>query len=298
MRVERARYFLAALRTGSLRSAAAACGVSQPTIGQQLTVLEEELDVVLLTRSPGGVRATPAGEALIGPFTRLVAAEDAVREAALATNGTYQGRVSIGGGSVTVETVVAPVVGRLLAEHPGLRFSVREGPSGDIERAVLSGDLDIGVVTTPDEPPPGGLVRRPLMTAPLGIHTPPDHPLARRPEVTWSDLRDWPIVTMRPGTVLHQRLSHHLPDGLVVVEAMSARTVQTMVAQGAGVGLLARFDTRRSEAGLTWLPLADAQPVEISLVQRADSQPSRSAIVVRRLITVRAEELSAQTRPA
>ncbi|NED06582.1 LysR family transcriptional regulator [Streptomyces sp. SID6648] len=298
MRVERARYFLAALRTGSLRSAAADCGVSQPTIGQQLTVLEEELDVVLLTRSPGGVRATPAGEALIAPFTRLVAAEDAVREAALATSGTYQGRVSVGGGSVTVETVVAPVAGRLLAEHPGLRFSVREGPSGDIERSVLSGDLDLGVVTTPDEPPPGGLVRRPLMTAPLGIHTPPDHPLTRRPEVTWSDLRDWPIVTMRPGTVLHQRLSRHLPDSLVTVEAMSARTVQTMVAQGAGVGLLARFDSRRSEAGLAWLPLADAQPVEISLVQRADSQPSRSAIVVRRLITVRAEELMAQTRPA
>lgn len=292
MRVERARYFLAALRTGSLRSAAAACGVSQPTIGQQLTVLEEELDVVLLTRSPGGVRATPAGEALVGPFTRLVAAEDAVREAALASNGTYQGRVSIGGGSVTVETIVAPVVGRLLADHPGLRFSVREGPSGDIESAVLSGDLDLGVVTTPDEPAPGGLVRRRLMTAPLGVHTLPDHPLARGREVAWADLEDWPIVTMRPGTVLHQRLRKHLPKAQVMVEAMSARTVQTMVTRGAGIGLLARFDTRQPAGDLTWLPLADAEPVQVSLVQRTDSQPSRSSIVVRRLITARADELS------
>ncbi|MFD6426106.1 LysR family transcriptional regulator [Streptomyces sp. NPDC060198] len=292
MRVERARYFLAALRTGSLRSAAAACGVSQPTIGQQLTVLEEELDVVLLTRSPGGVRATPAGEALVGPFTRLVAAEDAVREAALASNGTYQGRVSIGGGSVTVETIVAPVVGRLLADHPGLRFSVREGPSGDIESAVLGGDLDLGVVTTPDEPAPSGLARRRLMTAPLGVHTRPDHPLAQRGEVTWEDLEHLPIVTMRPGTVLHQRLRKHLPKGQVMVEAMSARTVQTMVARGAGIGLLARFDTRQPAGDLTWLPLADTEPVEVSLVQRADSQPSRSAIVVRRLITARADELA------
>ncbi|MBM9623943.1 LysR family transcriptional regulator [Streptomyces zhihengii] len=179
MRVERARYFLAALRTGSLRSAAADCGVSQPTIGQQLTVLEVELDVVLLTRSPGGVRATPAGEALIAPFTRLVAAEDAVREAALATNGTYQGRVSIGGGSVTVETVVAPVVGRLLAEHPGLRFSVREGPSGDIERSVLSGDIGPRcghharrTTTGRTRPPPtdDGTARRPHSAGP------PAHP--------------------------------------------------------------------------------------------------------------------------
>lgn len=295
MRVERARYFLAAVRTGSLRSAAAACGVSQPTIGQQLTTLEEELDVVLLTRSRGGVRATPAGEALVGPLARLVAAEEAVRETALASNGTYQGRVSIGGGSVTVETIIAPVVGRLLTDHPGLRFSVREGSSDDIERAVMGGDLDLAVVTTPSEPAPNGLARRRLMAAPLGIYTRPSHPLAHRREVTWDDLGQWPIVTMKPGTVLHQWLRAYLPDAEAVVEAMSARTVQTMVAQGAGVGLLARFDTLQSVTDLVWLPLVDAEPVEVSLVQRADSQPSRSSVIVRRLISARADELSGRS---
>ncbi|MFD8158619.1 LysR family transcriptional regulator [Streptomyces malaysiensis] len=292
MRVERARYFLAAVRTGSLRSAAAACGVSQPTIGQQLTTLEEELDAVLLTRNRGGVRPTPAGEALVGPLTRLVAAEDAVREAALASNGTYQGRVTIGGGSATVETIVAPVMGRLLTDHPGLRFSVREGSSADIERAVMAGDLDLAVATTPDGPAPGGLARRQLLTAPLVIYTRPDHPLTRRHEVTWDDLGQWPIVTMRPGTVMHQRLRRHLPDAEVMVEAMSAGTVRTMAAEGAGVGLLAHFGTRPPPTGLVRFPLADAEPVEVSLVQRVDSQPSRSSVVVRRLIIARADELS------
>lgn len=254
-------------------------------------MLEEELDAVLLTRSRQGVRATSAGEALIGPFTRLVAAEDAVREAALASNGTYQGRVAIGGGSVTVEMIVAPVVGRLVADHPGLRFAVREGPSGDIERAVSNGDLDLGVITTPDGPPPGGLTRRRLMTAPLGVQTRLDHPLAGRRAVTWGELGRWPVVTMRPGTVLHQRLREHLPGAEARVEAMSARTVQSMVAQGAGVGLLARFNARQPVADLTWIPLVDAEPVEISQVQRADSQPSRPSTIVRRLISARAGEL-------
>lgn len=296
MRVERARYFLAAVSTGSLRSAAVACGVSQPTVGQQLTLLEEELDAVLLTRSRQGVRATPAGEALVGPLGRLVAAEDAVREAALASNGTYQGRVAIGGGSVTVETIVAPVVGRLLTDHPGLRFSVHEGSSADIEHAVLAGDLDLAVVTTPGRPAASGLARRRILTAPLGVHTRPDHPLADGREVTWDELGRWPIITMRPGTVLHQRLRERLPDAEATVEAMSARTVQTMVSQGAGVGLLARFDARQSVTGLVWVSLADADPVEVSLVQRADSQPSRSSVVVRRLISARADELAADQR--
>ncbi|SDJ45593.1 LysR family transcriptional regulator [Streptomyces indicus] len=292
MRVERARYLLAAISTGSLRSAAALCGVSQPTISQQLIVLEEELDAVLLIRSRGGVRATPAGEALVGPLGRLVAAEDAVREAALAANGTYQGRVSIGGGSVTVETIVAPVVGRLLSDHPGLRFSVREGSSTDIERAVRDGDLDLAVVTTPNEPVLSGLIRRRLMAAPLGVYARSDHPLANRSRITWDDLAAQPIVTMRPGTVLHRRLAERLPQAESMVEAMSARTVQTMVRQGAGVGLLARFGPQEQPTDLVWLPLLDAEPVEASLVQRTDSQPSRSAAVVRRLISARADELS------
>lgn len=291
MRVERARYFLAAVRTGSLRSAAAACGVSQPTIGQQLTLLEEDLDVVLLTRSRTGVRPTAAGEAMVGALTRLVAAEDAVREAAFDSSGSYQGRVLVGGGSVTVETIVAPVVGRLRVDHPGLRFSVREGPSHDVERAVLSGDLDLAVITTPTDPAPAGLTRRRLMQAPLGVHTPADHPLARRREIAWEDLASWPIVTMRPGTVLHDLLREHLPDADTVVEAMSARTVQTMVRQGAGVGVLARFETRPHTPGLAWVPLAGTAPVEICVCQRADSQPSRAAVIVRRLIDERVAEL-------
>ena len=92
MRVERARYFLAAVETGSLRAAAARCGVSQPAIGQQIGLLEEELDVVLLTRSRTGVRPTPAGQALIDPMTRLVAAEDSVLGAATESGASACGK--------------------------------------------------------------------------------------------------------------------------------------------------------------------------------------------------------------
>ncbi|MCT2583149.1 LysR family transcriptional regulator [Actinophytocola gossypii] len=292
MRVERARYFLAAVETGSLRAAAARCGVSQPTVGQQLALLEEELDVVLLTRSRHGVRPTPAGQAILEPLRRLVAAEDDVRESAMESSGTYRGRVRIGGVSVTAATIVAPVVGQLRADHPGLRFTVHEGRSADIEAAVLDGGLDLGVITTPPGPATAGLHRLPLVSAPLGICVRTDHPLAGRDHVHWRDLEPWPIVTMRTGTVLWETLHRHVAAPDVVVQAMSARTVKVMVAQGAGLGVLARFDTPADLPGLVWIPIRDAGPVQLCLTQRQDSQPSRSALVVRRLILARAAELA------
>ena len=292
MRVERARYFLAAVETGSLRSAAARCGVSQPTIGQQVALLEEELDVVLLTRTRYGVQPTAAGQALLEPLGRLVAAEDAVRGAAMDSSGTYRGRVQIGGVSVTAEMIVAPVVGRLREDHPGLRFAVREGASADIEAAVLAGELDFGVITTPLHPPATGLRRVPLVSAPVGVYVRADHPLAGRDHVHWRDLEAWPVVTMRAGTVMWEMLHRNAHDPDIVVEAMSARTVKVMVGQGVGLGFLARFETSADIPDLSWTPLRDAPPVQLCLVQRRDGQPSRSALIVCRLIRSAVDELT------
>lgn len=291
MRVERARYFLAAVETGSLRSAAARCAVSQPTVGQQIALLEEELDVVLLTRSRHGVRPTPAGQAMLEPFRRLVAAEAAVRESAMESSGAYRGRVQVGGVSVTAETIIAPVVADLRKHHPGLRFTVREGASVAIEAAVLDGELDLGVITTPMSPPASGLSRVPLVSAPVGVCARTDHPLAGRERVYWRDLETWPIVTMRAGTVLWEMLHRHVAGPDVVVQAMSARTVKVMVGQGAGVGILAGFETSADIADLVWLPIADAPAADLCLTQRQDSQPSRAALIVRRLIQAKAAEL-------
>jgi DNA-binding transcriptional LysR family regulator len=292
MRVERARYFLAAVETGSLRSAAARCGVSQPTIGQQIALLEEELDVVLLTRSRHGVRPTPAGENLLEPLNRLVAAEDTVRESAMESSGAYRGRVQIGGVSATVEMIIAPVVGHLREHYPGLRFTVREGASADIEAAVLHGELDVGVITMPMSAAPTGLQRVPLVSAPVGVCVRADHPLATRDHLHWRDVEPQPIVTMRTGTVMWEVLNRHVAGPDVVVQAMSARTVKVMVAQGAGLGILARFDTSADIPGLVWLPLLDTPPVTLCLTQRRDSQPSRPALIVRQLIRAKAQELA------
>jgi DNA-binding transcriptional LysR family regulator len=294
VRVERARYVLAAVETGSLRSAAARCGVSQPTIGQQIALLEEELDVVLFTRSRQGVRPTPAGTALIEPLRRLVEAEDAVHESVMESSGAYRGRVQIGGVSVTAETIIAPVVGRLRQHHPGLRFAVREGASGDIEAAVLDGELDFGVITVPMSPAATGLHRVALVSAPVGIYVRTDHPFAGRDHVHWRDIETQPVVTMRAGTVLWEMLQRNVSRPDVVVQAMSARTVKVMVGQGAGLGILARFDTSADISDLVWVPLQDASPVTLCLTQRRDSRPSRAALIVQQLIRTKADELLPQ----
>lgn len=286
------RYLLAAVDAGSLRSAADRCGISQPALGQQVALLEEELDVVLLVRSRRGVRLTEAGEAVLPALRRLVRAEDDVRAAAMVSRGSFDGTVRLGSVSVTAELVVAPVLGQIRDVHPGLRFTVREGPSRAVEQEVASGDLDLGVITTPSGPPPAGVRRVPLLQAPVGVLVWEGHPWQGRGALTWADLTGIPVVAMRAGTVMAELLERHAPQAEVVARAESARTLRLLVAARTGVGVLAQLGSPASAAGVAWVPMADVPPAVISLVQRSDSQPSPAEVVVRRLVRERVSWLA------
>lgn len=282
MRVQRARYFLAAVDTGSFRAAATRCNVSQPTLREQVTLLEEELNVVLLTRSRLGVHPTEAGKSVVPYLLRLIASEEAVHRVAAEVGGAYRGRVAIGSIATLAESLLAPVTSRLLAQHPELRFEISEANSNDIEVGVLGGDFDIGVISSPRAPAIKGITRTRFAGVSLGIVVPSDHALADRRAVEWQDLEMWPIVTMRPGTVIGEEVANRLPNAEVVVKAASGRTVKVMVKNGAGVGVLAAIDI--PDNSTKWIPLMDTPQLELCLLHRSGSQPSASALTVRRFI--------------
>lgn len=287
------RYFLAAAKEGSLRAAAEACGISQPALGQQISLLEEELDLVLLTRSRAGVQLTPAGRLLQEAMSRLVAAEDAVIEMASDSRGSYRGRVRIGAIPTFVEFVVGSVVGALRDRHPDLNFMVSEAGTGEIEAGVASGELELGLVTVPLYPCPPDIRRTHLFDLPLGVLMRTQDLLANRPSLAWKDLETWPIVTMRKGTVLWERLHSDVKRPNIVVETQTAQSLRAMVANGAGLGVVTSLGPASEQAGLRWVPLSDAEPVEAVLIQRRNSLPSPSSLIARDLIIEKSHEFAA-----
>src|SRR5688572_6883376 len=81
------RYAMAIARAGSLRRAAAALHIAQPTLSEQLKALEKEIGVELFSRSSSGVQLTDAGEAFLAQATVAV---DAFERAVAAARGKGQ----------------------------------------------------------------------------------------------------------------------------------------------------------------------------------------------------------------
>jgi DNA-binding transcriptional LysR family regulator len=152
-------YWVAAVEEGSFGRAARRMHVSQPSLSQQVKVLEAELGGELLERLPDGIRLTPAGKEFLPHARDTVAAVDLAMRSARAAMEMRGGELEI----ATVRSIAAGIIPDLICiwreRFPGSSVRLREFAHRSLaEDAVAAGEADIGI----GPPPPDwvGPVRR------------------------------------------------------------------------------------------------------------------------------------------
>lgn len=120
----RIRAFLATAEAGSLSAAARLLGLTQPTLGRQVTALEADLGVVLFERAGRGLVLTPTGRDLLDQVRPM--AEAAARLALVATGRSQaiEGPVRITATEACAAHVLPPLVAQLRAAHPGITVEI------------------------------------------------------------------------------------------------------------------------------------------------------------------------------
>src|SRR3954452_10646954 len=91
----RARAFLVTAEEGSLSAAARALGMTQPTLGRQVTALEEELGVLLFERVGRGLTLTTGGMDLLEHVRTMGEAANHVSLAASGQSQSIEGTICI-----------------------------------------------------------------------------------------------------------------------------------------------------------------------------------------------------------
>lgn len=116
--------FALVARERSFTRAAAQLGMSQPALSRSMRQLEERLGVRLLARTTRSVSPTEAGEQLL----RVIAPRFEEIDAELAQLNAFRdkpaGRLRITAGEHAALTVMQPVLGKLLPQHPDLNIEV------------------------------------------------------------------------------------------------------------------------------------------------------------------------------
>lgn len=146
----RARAFLVTAEEGSLSAAARALNMTQPTLGRQVTALEEELGVALFERGGRGLEPTPTGLALLEHVRTMGNAASRLSLAASGQSMAIDGTVRISATEATAAFALPPVLTRLRQAEPGIHVEiVASNDQSDLKRR----EADIAVrAIRPEQP--------------------------------------------------------------------------------------------------------------------------------------------------
>jgi DNA-binding transcriptional LysR family regulator len=135
------RFFLAAVRAGSLGAAARELGVEHTTVSRRLAALEETLGSKLFVRTPDGLTLTAAGREVVPLAENVERTTQAIARATSAHDGRIEGTVRV----TTSEAFSGFLVkhfAELRARHPALVIEVL---TGNQALDVARGEADIAL---------------------------------------------------------------------------------------------------------------------------------------------------------
>lgn len=128
-----------ALRTGSLKDAATALGITPAAVGQRVRSLETYLGVDLLMRSRSGLRPTPELERAVPDLQEAFAALDRVTRE---LDFQRVAEIHIVADPDWAELWLAPRLPAFRAENPNILFNING--EGDVRLRIGASDIRIG----------------------------------------------------------------------------------------------------------------------------------------------------------
>jgi LysR family transcriptional regulator, nitrogen assimilation regulatory protein len=149
MDLRQIRYFVAVYEEGSFSKAAQRERCTQPGLSVHIQRLEAMLSQRLFERNARGVTATAAGRHFYGCCTDVLRAVKTANQRMLDLAGSIAGTVNIGLPSSFCKSALASILPDFVHEHPFVDVRIAEAYSGTLTEWVVSGQLDIAIVTEP-----------------------------------------------------------------------------------------------------------------------------------------------------
>ncbi|MCJ2037345.1 LysR family transcriptional regulator [Methylobacterium sp. J-068] len=257
--------------------AAARLNMTQPPLSRQIQVLERVLDVQLLDRTSRSVRLTAAGRSFLPEALRIL------RLAETATHVTRQvaagraGVLKLGFTAASAYDFLPRLVIACRNAMPDVTLSLREMVTKDQVEAILSGQIDAGLIRPPVNHPE--LEAERALAEPLVVALPAGHALVARHSLSLDDLHDAALVGYAPheASYFHDLLVGLFAGGdrqpRIVQQLTQIHSILGLVRAGIGLALVpAAAECLRFE-GVAFCPLdlAQPRPAELHLAWRRGS---------------------------
>lgn len=204
------RALVAIWENGSFSLAARDIGISQPSIHRAGRDLEKLSGMALFATTRKGIELTSQAE-VFARAVKLAAAElrqgyDEITRLI----GQDTTNIVVGSMPLSRTSILPEAIHGLLQGGSEIQVRTVDGPYSELLRGLRHGDLDVLIGAMRDPAPADDVIQEVLLEDALAIVVAPDHPLAKRQNLTLADtlLYPWiaPPKTTPAGSYLHRLL--------------------------------------------------------------------------------------------
>jgi DNA-binding transcriptional LysR family regulator len=281
------RVFIEVARLQSFSRAGDEIGLTQSAVSRCVRELEAEIGVKLVDRTTREVQLTDVGANLIASIPRLLNdLDDALREIR-EIGEQRRGRVVVAASPTVACRLMPEVVAACGRQFPYITLGLRDDVQSDVVRKIRSGEVDFGVIIGPFAAE--DLETQCLTTDSFCVVVRADHALARREQVSWTELDGERLVMLdyasgsRP--LIDAVMSEQGVHAPVVQELGHPATVFGLVEAGVGISVLPWLALPvPAGASLVARPLVPRAERTVELVRRRDRSLSPAAEAIWSLI--------------
>ena len=179
--------------TLSFSAASDRLALTPSAVSQLINELETSIAFKLFERSTRRVALTASGREFLSSVAVVLKNLRSAELAAADLRNRAAGLVRVAAPMVIASSVLPEVVRQYGTLRPKVVVRIRDAAVEHLVDMVADGEVDFAV--GPDRPAGEGVERLPLFESPWVLWCAPDHPLAAKKRVRWSDLREHALVT-------------------------------------------------------------------------------------------------------
>lgn len=243
MEMQQVRYFVALAELRNFTRAAEACNVTQPAFSRAIQQLEHEMGGPLVNRERGNFHLTELGRMMLPYFSQIEERARSARDLARAATRLETGRLRIGAMCTIGAPVLAELILRFRASHPGVAITMIEDEAPRMLEMLEKGELEVAVVGVPEELP-DTLHHLPIFEERFVVLLPPNHRLVAKNPVRCADLHGEPYVN-RSQCEVHSMVAKDLYkrgiEPVMVFSSPRDTWVQGMIKAGLGFGFFPEY---------------------------------------------------------
>lgn len=249
--IHRLQVFLTAAETINFTETARRLHMTQPSVSQHIQALEQHFDVALFDRAGRYLQLTEAGERLAPLVREMVRQWVRIEETMETMKGEVAGHLLVGCSTTPGKYVLPQLLAQFHERYPRVRVSCHVSSQEHSLQMLCDGDVHCALASAPHISY-GEIEFHPLITDPISLIVPTDHPWAGRGAIEPEELCEAQFIVREEGSGTRNAVREALAEAGILESDLdtlitlgNSEAIALAVQEGLGAGFVSNIVVSR-----------------------------------------------------